>query len=207
MKRATIVLAVAALLAVGIPLARHAWRRATFETVTPEFHPMSTSPAASVYKTELHTAPKSGGYMTNGVPGLAPGIRAIASPDGSRVFFQKSRDPDTAGLCTLFLYEMQGAPPEAILSLWHVDPDSGSYWNYRWAQDSKAILFHGTTGGFSAEKRTGYYEFAMAYLLSDGKWYYTKPESVGTSPDLSTCTWLGMKYETEDRTTSSTRTQ
>lgn len=99
---------------------------------------------------------------------LGPGHNILLSPDRQKMVFLRS---ERSGYHSVHLLDVGSGQIRPILSLWEVDPGSGTSFVYLWSNDSKAVFFVGDTQGFSRNHLAGPKRFYFLCRLDDGRIY------------------------------------
>ena len=92
---------------------------------------------------------------------IAGGDCKIA-PDRSKIAFWRR---DGNGFHSLHVWDVKTDTIEDVISMWEIDPGSGTSWEWRWSADSKALNIQGACSGFHRYWKRGRKEFNLVYLV------------------------------------------
>jgi hypothetical protein len=119
----------------------------------------SVQPAnAHWYMTELLT----NDLRANVALRLTAGYKCKVAPDHLKVAFWRT---DSDWFHSLHIWDVTTGRIENVISLWELDPGSGTSWDWGWSEDSKALRIQGVCGGFYRNRARGRKEFDLLYVL------------------------------------------
>jgi hypothetical protein len=112
------------------------------------------------WKSELWT----NSIRTGAFSVMAAGGGCTVSPDHTKVAFWRT---DGSGFHSLHLWDANTGTIQDIISMWEVDPGSGTSWHLKWSADSNALGLKGACGGFSRHRDRGRKDLNLIYLVPD----------------------------------------
>jgi hypothetical protein len=115
---------------------------------------------ASWWEYELWTNKVATGRMSR----MTSGGWCQVAPDHTKVAFWRT---DGSGFHSLHLWDANTGTIQDIISMWEVDPGSGTSWHLKWSADSNALGLKGAYGGFSRHRDRGRKDLNLIYLVPD----------------------------------------
>jgi hypothetical protein len=100
---------------------------------------------------------------------LFPGHSVVLAPNRQFAAYMGSEN-GFSGFHTIRLWKIGSGESKPLLSLYEVDPGSGSSFSYQWSPDSKGLFVGGSTGGFSRSSSRGG-DFQFVYSLEQDSFF------------------------------------